>query len=70
MAEYCELSSRAVLINSRTELITTMLRIWSDHKEHHHLARLDLVVMILILVEVVLAAAEVAGVFFHSKRHS
>jgi len=70
VTEYLDLEQRVALVNSRTMLIQSMLRIWSDHKAHHHLAKLDRIIIILIAVEVLMAAAEVVGFFFHRSTNS
>jgi uncharacterized Rmd1/YagE family protein len=44
-----------------------MLGIWSDHASHHHLYRLDRIIILLIVIEVLMAAAEVVGYFLQRK---
>lgn len=56
---------RLQLVNGRFELIQKMLSIWSSQQNHHHIARLDVIIVWLIVLEVIMAAFEVAGYFFH-----
>lgn len=52
------------LVNSRFEIIQKMLHIWSEHSQRTHLSRLDMIIVLLILLEVVLAAAQVVGMLW------
>jgi len=63
VGEYLELEDRANLVNNRTVLIQSMLNMWSDHANHHHVARLDRIIIILIVVEVAIAFAQIVGFF-------
>ncbi|KAL6762162.1 hypothetical protein V8C86DRAFT_2521778 [Haematococcus lacustris] len=65
---YVELQDRIALVNSRFKLVQSMLGSWSDHASHHHVTRLDRIIIILIVVQVIMAAAEVAGFFVHRRR--
>jgi uncharacterized Rmd1/YagE family protein len=49
------------LLNSRFSFLQKMLDIWRDHANSQHMARLDTIVVLLIVLEVILAAAEVVG---------
>jgi len=66
--EYCETDIRAELVNSRTLLIQRMIGLWSDHANNHLSMTLDRVVVILVVVEVILAAAQVVGLVLHHNK--
>lgn len=61
VCEYLELEERVDLVNSRFMIIQKMLNIWSEHSQRTYLSRLDVIVALLILLEVILAAAQVVG---------
>ncbi|KAJ9518143.1 hypothetical protein QJQ45_010111 [Haematococcus lacustris] len=48
---YVELQDRIALVNSRFKLVQSMLGSWSDHASHHHVTRLDRIIIILIVVQ-------------------
>jgi hypothetical protein len=50
-----------LLLHGPPQLLQRMLSIWTDHSAHHRLSRLDIIIVVLVLFEVVLAAAEMVG---------
>lgn len=62
--DYMDMSARLALLNARFEFLQRMLDIWRDHANHYHLARLDVIIVVLIVLEVIMAGAEVVGFFF------
>ncbi|GFR52223.1 hypothetical protein Agub_g14673 [Astrephomene gubernaculifera] len=59
--EYLDIQSRLEMLNTRFMVLQRMLDIWSDHSAHRHIARLDVIIVLLILIEVVMAGMEVLG---------
>ncbi|GLI71297.1 hypothetical protein VaNZ11_016437 [Volvox africanus] len=59
--EYLDISARLDMLNTRFMVLQRMLDIWSDHSAHQNLARLDVIIVLLILIEVVMAGMEVFG---------
>lgn len=55
------MSERLALLNARFEFLQRMLNIWRDHANHQHIARLDVIIVLLIVLEVIMAGAEVLG---------
>jgi uncharacterized Rmd1/YagE family protein len=61
VGEYCELPDRIELVNARIALMQSMLHVWGKHQNHIHMTRLDRVVVLLVALEVLLAALQVVG---------
>ncbi|GLC38116.1 sporulation protein rmd1 [Pleodorina starrii] len=59
--EYLDIKARMEMLNTRFLVLQRMLDIWSDHSAHQNLARLDIIIVLLILIEVVMAGMEVVG---------
>ncbi|KAG2492818.1 hypothetical protein HYH03_008976 [Edaphochlamys debaryana] len=59
--QYLDIQTRLDMVNARFMVLQRMLDIWSNHSAHQHLARLDATIIVLILIEVVMAAMEVVG---------
>ncbi|KAG2443394.1 hypothetical protein HXX76_001754 [Chlamydomonas incerta] len=64
---YLDIQGRLDTLNSRFMVLQRMLDIWSDHSAHQNLARLDVIIVVLILIEVVMAAMEVVGFVLRRK---
>ncbi|GIL79953.1 hypothetical protein Vretimale_12815 [Volvox reticuliferus] len=65
--EYLDISARLDMLNTRFMVLQRMLDIWSDHSAHQNLARLDVIIVLLILIEVVMAGMEVLGFLMRSR---
>lgn len=61
--EYLELPTRVEVLNSRFTVLQEMLDMLRDHENNHHNARLEWIVIWLILVEVVVGMFELLGLF-------
>ncbi|KXZ47696.1 hypothetical protein GPECTOR_33g578 [Gonium pectorale] len=57
----CISLSRRGMAKLMGKVLQRMLDIWSDHSAHRNLARLDVAIVVLILIEVVMAGMEVLG---------
>ena len=60
--EYMELDDRVVVLNNRFQVLTEMLDMLRDHQNNSHTARLEWIVIWLIVVEVVVGLFECASI--------
>lgn len=58
-----ELEERVEVLNARFAVLGEMLDMLRDHENNHHSARLEWIVIWLIVVEVVVGLLEVLGLF-------
>ncbi|WIA12464.1 hypothetical protein OEZ86_003424 [Tetradesmus obliquus] len=63
ICEYLELEQRVEVLNARFAVLQEMLDMLRDHQNNHHSARLEWIVIYLIMVEVVVGLLEVLGLF-------
>eukprot|EP00955_Chlamydomonas_euryale_P044067 352800-Chlamydomonas_euryale.AAC.13 len=56
------------LVNARFEIIQAMLNIWRQHQHSTHYWRLNVIVAVLVALEVILAAFQVAGMILIATR--
>jgi uncharacterized Rmd1/YagE family protein len=61
--EYLELEARVEVLNSRFSVLQEMLDMLRDHQNNYHSARLEWIVIWLILVEVAVGLLELLGLF-------
>jgi len=64
VCEYQDLDARIELINARLQIIQKMLNIWGDHSHHARISRLDNIIILLVLIEVIMAGFQVVGLIF------
>lgn len=60
--EYMELDDRVVVLNNRFQVLTEMLDMLRDHQNNSHTARLEWIVIWLIVIEVVVGLFECASI--------
>ena len=53
--------SLMLLLLLSLQVLQRMLDLWRSHSNHRHMARLDFIIILLIVVEVILAFFEVVG---------
>eukprot|EP00878_Enallax_costatus_P019516 GHUV01020590.1.p1 GENE.GHUV01020590.1~~GHUV01020590.1.p1 ORF type:complete len:327 (+),score=56.52 GHUV01020590.1:1601-2581(+) len=63
ICEYLELEERVEVLNARFAVLQEMLDMLRDHENNHHNARLEWIVIWLIVIEVVVGLLEVMGLF-------
>ena len=63
LIEYLELGERVEILNSRFSVLQEMLDLLRDHENNAHSARLEWIVIWLIVVELVVGLLEVLGLF-------
>lgn len=63
ITEYLELTTRVEVLNSRFSVLQEMLDMLRDHENNHHNARLEWIVIWLIVVEVIVGVFELLGLF-------
>lgn len=56
------------LVNARFEIIQKMLNIWIQHHHATHNSRLNVIIVLLVAVEVILAAFQVAAMVWRMTR--
>lgn len=61
--EYLEYENRVEVLNSRFQVLQEMLDMLRDHQNNDHTARLEWIVIWLILVEIVIGVFECMGIF-------
>lgn len=70
ICEYLELETRVEVLNSRFQVLQEMLDMLRDHENNHHNARLEWIVIWLIVVEVIVGLFELLGLFgFVGREH-
>ena len=62
VCEYMELDNRVIVLNNRFQVLTEMLDMLRDHQNNSHTARLEWIVIWLIVVEVVVGLFECASI--------
>jgi uncharacterized Rmd1/YagE family protein len=62
VTEYLELEQRVHVLNNRFEVLTELLNIVREHENNLHIARLEWIVIWLIVVEVVVGLLECASI--------
>jgi uncharacterized Rmd1/YagE family protein len=62
VTEYLELDQRISVLNNRFEVLTELLNIVREHENNLHIARLEWIVIWLIVVEVVVGLLECASI--------
>ena len=63
LIEYLEIGDRVEILNSRFSVLQEMLDMLRDHENNAHSARLEWIVIWLIVVELVVGLLEVLGLF-------
>lgn len=63
ICEYLELDTRVEVLNSRFQVLQEMLDMLRDHQNNYHNARLEWIVIWLIVVEVLVGLLELLGLF-------
>jgi len=63
VCDYMELDNRVEVLNNRLMVLQEMLDMLRDHQNNHHAARLELIVIWLIVIEVVVGLFECASLF-------
>lgn len=61
--EYLELDTRAEVLNARFEVLQEMLDMLRDHKNNRHAARLEWIIIWLLVVDVLLMLFQLLGLF-------
>ena len=62
-SEYLEYENRVEVLNSRFQVLQEMLDMLRDHQNNNHTARLEWIVIWLILVEIIVGVFECLGIF-------
>lgn len=63
VCDYMELDNRVEVLNNRLMVLQEMLDMLRDHQNNHHAARLELIIIWLIVIEVVVGLFECASLF-------
>lgn len=61
VCEYLELDNRVEVLNTRFTVLQEMLDMLRDHQNNHHMARLEWIVIWLIVVEVIVGLFDLLG---------
>ena len=64
VGEYCEISSRTEVINSRFDLLHNMLELIRDHQNTTHSSRLEWIIIYLIVIEVIIGIITILMAFY------
>ena len=62
VTEYLELEQRITVLNNRFEVLTELLNIVREHENNLHIARLEWIVIWLIVIEVIVGLLECASI--------
>lgn len=70
VTEYLELEQRITVLNNRFEVLTELLNIVREHENNLHIARLEWIVIWLIVIEVIVGLLECASILgFVKEKH-
>ncbi len=61
VCEYLEFDTRVDVLNTRFQVLQEMLDMLRNHQNNHHMARLEWIVIWLIVVEVVVGLLDLMG---------